>query len=48
LGKGPGSHDTEMRLESTAVALTIVGADDGTPLGSVLMTTLGSETIGSL
>lgn len=37
-----------MRLESTAVALTIVGADDGTPLGSVLITTLGSDTIGSL
>lgn len=47
-GNGPGFQDTEILLESTAVALIMIGGDDGIPAAKVLMTTLGSETIGSL
>lgn len=39
----PGSHDTEIRVWSTATARTMVGSDCGDPCSAVIITRLCSE-----
>lgn len=43
LGNGPGSHETDIVVWSTATALTIKGFDFGGPCGKVVMITLCSD-----
>ena len=47
LGKGPGCQETETLEGSAAVALRILGGEEGGPPGRVPITKLGSESMGS-